>query len=86
MELDCGIPERRIIAWLDTELALARSSTCWTFVGASGESCRITTRELERRSLGAVSIERTFVAIYGDPDAIDEFYRLFTLRFISAGG
>ena len=86
MELDCGIPERRIVTWLDDELALARAAGCWTFTADSGASCRIATQELERRPLGAVFIERTLVTITGDADAINDFYRLFTLRFISAGG
>ena len=35
---------------------------------------------------GSIALERTLVTINGDSEAIEEFYRLFTLRFISAGG
>lgn len=86
MELDCGIPERRIVSWLGDELALAREGDRWTFADPAGNACSICTRQLENRTLGIVSIERTLVTVTGNACAIDEFYRLFTLKFISAGG
>ena len=85
VKLDCGIAQRRITAWLDDELALARHDDGWTFDHAHG-SCRIKAEPLESRALGSVALERTLVTIEGDDAAIDELYRLFTLRFVSAGG
>lgn len=85
MKLDCGIACRRIVSWLDDELHLACDGGIWTFA-FDGGMCRITASPLPSRTLGMVSLERTLVTFEGDPPATDEFYRLFTLRFISAGG
>ena len=85
MRLDCGIQLARIKAWLDDELVLACADDVWTFVH-DDSSCRITLTPLESRELGRVSIERTELTVEGSGKAQDEFMRLFTLRFISAGG
>ena len=85
MELDCGIATKRIIEWLDDELALERAGADWEFPFEGGR-CHVTVSPLPNRALGNVSLERTLVTIDGDQRALDEFYRLFTLRFISAGG
>lgn len=85
MRLDCGIARRRIDAWLSEELALRRDGLGWVFFHGDC-SCRISTDELERRPLGAVEIERTELRVEGDEPAREEFMRLFTLRFMSAGG
>jgi len=86
MELDCGIPEKRIVAWLGEELGLPREHDGWVFKDPEGDLCRIVTKQLDNRTLGVVSIERTLVTVSGSTSAVDAFYRLFTLRFISAGG
>ena len=86
MQLDCGIREERIVAWLSGELALPRrDDATWVFTCADG-CCRVSTSPLPARALGALSLDRTLLAIEGDPPAIEELMRLFTLRFISAGG
>ena len=85
MELDCGIATKRIVSWLDDELVLVRAGADWVFPFEGGR-CRIAVSPLPARTLGKVSLERTLVTIDGDAQALDEFYRLFTLRFISAGG
>lgn len=85
MELDCGIRRARIVAWLDDELALARVDGRWVF--EDGErTCAIALAPLENRVLGRLDLERTLVTIDGDQKAVDVFYRLFFLQFISAGG
>ena len=85
MELDCGIQYRRIAAWLDDELRLPREGEEWLFT-SDGATCRISASPLESRSLGGIEIERTLLSTHGDQPALDVFERLFTLRFISAGG
>ena len=85
IDLDCGIAYSRIEAWLRDELALPFDDNAWTFEHA-GESCRIQIASLEPRSLGSVSLERCNLTANGDATAIDVFDRLFTLRFMSAGG
>lgn len=85
MELDCGIRRARITAWLDDELALARVDGRWVFE-EGGHTCAIALSPLENRVLGKLDLERTLVAIEGDRAAVDAFYRMFFLQFISAGG
>lgn len=85
MELDCGIQRKRIVSWLRDELALPREGQAWLFE-ADGKACRITTDELESRRLGTVDLDRTLVVVEGDDEAEEAFMRLFTLRFMSAGG
>ena len=85
MELDCGIPRRRLEAWLDDELVLERRAGAWVFPHESG-TCNIALAPLPNRKLGVLDFERTFIEIAGDDRAIDAFIRQFTLRFASAGG
>ena len=85
MKLDCGIQKARIDAWLADELALAYADGRWLF-HCNGATCSVATVELENRVLGAFSLERTELRAEGGPVAIEEFMRLFTLRFMSAGG
>ena len=85
MRLDCGISPARLQAWLDNELALNRDEQGWLFLW-EGASCRVVLAPLENRKLGYVSLERTELAVEGDELAENEFMRLFTLRFASAGG
>ncbi len=81
MELDCGIAKARIDAWLDDELCLeGRVFNC------EGKTCTVATAALESRPLGAIKLERTSLHVEGEPQAVEEFMRLFTLRFMSAGG
>ena len=81
MELDCGIAKARIDAWLDEELGL--EGRAFHF---EGESCAVETAALESRPLGAIELERTSLRVEGGSQAVEEFMRLFTLRFMSAGG
>ena len=81
MELDCGIAKARIDTWLDDELGL--EGRVFHF---DGQSCDVATTALESRPLGAIELERTSLQVEGDLQAIEEFMRLFTLRFMSAGG
>ena len=89
IEVDCGIACERIRTWLDDELSLERrpagESDVWVFT-AEGGRCVIEIAPLEPRTLGRVAIERTSVAITGDDSTIARFRKLFTLRFVSAGG
>ena len=85
MELDCGIAKARIDAWLDDELGLPCEDGRRVF-HFEGESCAVMTTALESRPLGAIEIERTSLQVEGDPRAVEELMRLFTLRFVSAGG
>ena len=85
MELDCGIAKRRIDAWLDDELVLDCDGECRVFRFA-GEACVVSTHALEGRPLGSIELERTNLCVEGDTQAVEEFMRLFTLRFVSAGG
>lgn len=85
IDLDCGIAYSRIEAWLRDELALTFDGGAWVFKQA-GESCFIRISPLEPRSLGSVSLERCKLTASGGATAIDVFDRLFTLRFMSAGG
>ena len=85
MKLDCGICERRIASWLAGEADLEHIDSGWVFSFEGGQ-CRIVISPLEARTLGCVSIERCELAVEGDDAAIDEFTRLFMLRFASAGG
>ena len=85
IDLDCGIAAYRLRTWLDEELALPRCAAGWNYTeGAS--SCRVRLEPMERSSWGPVSIERTRLLAHGAPEALASFHRLFTLRFLSAGG
>ena len=85
MELDCGIACKRIEAWLDNELSLPREGDAWMFSCDEG-SCRVEAVAQESRTLGTIALERTLVRVEGNPPATEAFMRLFTLRFMSAGG
>ena len=85
IDLDCGIAYGRIEAWLRDELALSEGRDGWAFEHA-GTTCRIRIAPLEPRTFNNVSLERCSLHAEGAPVAMDEFERLFTLRFISAGG
>ena len=85
LDLDCGIATARITQWLDDELCLPRIHGAWVF-SDQGRICRIEAIPLASRMLGQVAIERTHLVAHGDSEALSSFYKLFTLRFISAGG
>lgn len=85
IDLDCGIATQRIVTWLEDELALPALDDGWEFsIGQS--TCTVAAQPLEARSLGAVRLKRTRLIASGDEEALEEFSKLFTLRFISAGG
>ena len=85
LDLDCGIAYERIATWLASELALPKSGPAWVFEHAS-RSCTVELCELEPRMLRTLSLERCRLIARGDDAAVEEFERLFTLRFVSAGG
>lgn len=85
IDLDCGIAYARIASWLDDELALPRERECWVYA-LGDQACTITLEPLEDRLLGAVRLERSHLVALGNHDALASFEKLFTLRFISAGG
>jgi hypothetical protein len=85
IDLDCGIAYGRIAGWLDDELALPSENNAWTYA-CDGGSCRVAIEPLENRSFGLISLERTHLLVQGDETALASFYKLFTLRFLSAGG
>ena len=89
IDLDCGIAYTRIAGWLNEELALKREGEgengAWLFA-VQERVCRIQAEPMERRKLGRVELERTRLRAAGDEEALASFEKLFTLRFISAGG
>ena len=88
ISLDCGIAYARIESWLETELPTTVATGedgSWIFE-ASGETCRIRIEPLQPRTYGPIALERTLLTVDGAKPAVDEFQRLFTLRFCSAGG
>ena len=85
LDLDCGIAYARIAAWLETELRVPYVEGAWLFT-SDGCACRVQIEPLESRPLGSVKLERTRLRASGDPEALARFGRLFTLRFVSAGG
>lgn len=85
IDLDCGITLQRIAQWLDDELALPREGQGYVFrKGAC--ACTVTLERLENRTIGLLDLERTRLLVCGDSEAVDVFEKLFTLRFMSAGG
>ena len=84
--LDCGIAYDRIEMWLDDELGLPRAGEArWSF--AEGESaCEAALSHLGTETVGMFTFERTGLDIAGNAAGVERFYRLFTLRFLSAGG
>lgn len=85
MELDCGISHERIVGWLNDERGLPSANGGWTFA-YNGSTCRVFADDLGKQTINRVTLERTLLRIEGDPQAVEEFMRLFTLRFVSAGG
>ena len=85
MDFDCGIAFARIAGWLNDELCLPRECGHWIFrVGAA--ECVVEAEALEPRTFSQLSLERTHLVAYGDNAAVDALNKLFTLRFMSAGG
>ena len=85
LDLDCGISHARIAAWLDDELRLPRDRRGWTF-SVGYHACLVEVSPLESRALGPIALERARLTASGDAEALASFEKLFTLRFISAGG
>ena len=85
LDLDCGILYARIVAWLDDELALPRDGARWVFA-AGRQSCLVDVEPLEDRVFGTIVLERSRLKAVGDAEALAAFEKLFTLRFVSAGG
>lgn len=85
LDLDCGISYARIASWLDGELALPRAGDGWTF-STGNDTCLVEVVPLESRAFGTIALERARLMASGDAEALAAFERLFTLRFISAGG
>ena len=88
IDLDCGIAYERIERWLAEELGLIRldsRKSAWMFSAPDGQ-CRISIDRLESRAFGDLHLERTRLRADGPEAGVDMFERLFTLRFISAGG
>ena len=89
LDFDCGIAYTRIASWLDDELRLPRHDGTWLYKPKPPNdqgSCIIRLEPLESRALGAIALERTRLTARGNAEALASFERLFTLRFISAGG
>lgn len=85
LDLDCGIARARIEAWLDDGLRAVRSKDRWV-VEAGGSSCSVLLVQLEPRTLGGLELERVRLVVEGTARGVDELERLFTLRFLGAGG
>ena len=85
LDLDCGIAYTRIEPWLSEELGLSCEGASWVF-SEGDQVCRIQLERLEPRMHSLIGIERTRLLAEGDAAALERFERLFTLRFLSAGG
>ena len=85
LDLDCGIAIARLAGWLDDELALLHEGERYVFHQGKC-ACNVTLARLENRTVGLLDLERTRLVAQGDAEAVDVFERLFTLRFMSAGG
>lgn len=91
IDADCGIACSRIEAWLNDELSLPFEDGAWAY-SCEGGVCRVSATPLaprllsRSRAVGALALERTRLVAKGDREALVQFDRLFTLRFISAGG
>lgn len=85
LDLDCGIALRRIVSWLEDELALPVRGGKWVFAAGGGE-CLVNANALPSRDFGAMALQRTRLVATGDECALERFEHLFTLRFVSAGG
>ena len=85
IDFDCGIAMGRITTWLTDELSLPVEDGAWVY-SAGQQTCLIEVHPLQSRTLGAVNLERTHFIAHGDAEAIAELRKLFTLRFMSAGG
>ena len=85
LDLDCGISRARICEWLERELGLPRMHDRWLMRTDAG-ICAVALEDLEARRLGSFELERTRLVADGPSGAVAIFERLFTLRFMSAGG
>lgn len=85
IDLNCSISYARIASWLDDELALPQKHGQWIY-STDGQVCQIALERLENCALGNISLERTRLVAEGEPGALAAFDKLFTLRFVSAGG
>ena len=85
LDLDCGIAYERIEQWLSEGLGLSCDGTCWVFYEGD-QTCCIQLERLEPRMHSLIGLERTRLLAEGDAAALERFERLFTLRFLSAGG
>ena len=86
LDLDCGIAPARILPWLEDELALSRDAGGAYVYESDGQTCTIEVTPMGRDFSRPFALERTRLVITGTEEAVDAFMRLFTLRFISAGG
>ena len=48
--------------------------------------CRVTVTALENRRMAGLALTQTQVVFEGEDAAVNAVYRLFLLRFLSAGG
>ena len=85
-DLDCGIAPARIFAWLQDELALSQDPGGAYIFECAGQRCSATATPLGKSVSGGIALERTRLVMEGSAQAVDELMRLFTLRFMSAGG
>ena len=84
---DCGIGYKRLASWLEDELALPKNGSAWVFFcNRDGTACRVRIDPLPERTVAGLKLPRTYLTAEGGESAVEEFHRLFTLRFISAGG
>ena len=86
LELDCGIAPARILSWLEDELKLAQDESGAYVFENEGRICTAVVAPLGKSGRGHFALERTQLIISGSESAVEAFNRLFTLRFLSAGG
>ena len=87
-DLDCAIEHKRIAAWLDDELALPRTVDGWAFQQGDA-ACSIEVRDSGTHAIAGnagLEVNRSRLIAAGESLAVEAFYHLFVLRFISAGG
>ena len=86
LELDCGIAPARILSWLEDELGLTQDESGAYVFESKGLICTATVVPLGKSGRGHFALDRTQLTMSGSEPAVEAFNRLFTLRFLSAGG
>lgn len=80
-EEEWAIDKNRISAFFQEQPGSVPVESGYTFPG-----CHIAVTALESRRMAGLALPRTKVVFEGEDAAVSAVYRLFLLRFLSAGG